>query len=392
MPDQTITCPHCHQTIPLGDALLQHTAHLESTITAKLQAEQAAQFEQKLTAEKKKLWVIAQQKAGEKQQQQLTDLENQVKESQAKLKEAEQQELDLRKKSRELEDRQQKMELELARKLDEERQKISDAARKTEAESQQLKLQEKDKQMEILKKTIDDLRRQSEQGSMQIQGEVQEDGLKKLLEAAFPMDAVGDVATGARGADVLQVINGKLTKGSGTILWESKNTKAYSKAWLSKLKHDQGMVQADVAILVSQVLPDGVTSFAQKNGIWIVSYELAVALATALRFHIAELAKARASLDGREEKAEGLLQYFSSPQFKNRIENLVMAFVEMKADLETEKRSFQRIWSKREKELEGMIGSTASLYGDLQGIIGGALPTIPQLGLPMAEDLLPELE
>jgi hypothetical protein len=58
----------------------------------------------------------------------------------------------------------------------------------------------------------------------------------------------------------------------------------------------------------------------------------------------------------------------------------------MKQDLEAEKRSLQRSWSKREKELERVIMSTSSLYGDLQGIIGGSLPTIQQLELPNTDE------
>lgn len=386
MSTQTIVCPHCNTSIPLGEALAQHTKKLESDLVKKLEAQQSAVFEEKLATEKKRLWAVAQQKALEKQQRQLSDLENQVKESKAQLAEAEKQELELRKKSRELEEKQRKQELELARKLDEERQKIADSARKVEAESQQLKLQEKDKQLELLKKTIEDLRRQSEQGSMQLQGEAQEDDLKQRLQEAFPHDKIEDVATGARGADLVQVVNGRRGRSDGTILWESKNTKAFSNSWLSKLKADQGSVQADVAVLVSQALPEGVRSFAQKSGIWIVGYPLALSLAQSLRFHLVELSKVRSSLEGQGDNAELLLQYFSSPQFKNRIENLVLTFVSMKADLETEKRSFQRIWSKREKELEKMISTTAYFYGDLQGIVGGALPSIPQLDLPFLAD------
>ena len=33
----------------------------------------------------------------------------------------------------------------------------------------------------------------------------------------------------------------------------------------------------------------------------------------------------------------------------------------------------QRLWSKREKELERIIGDTAMLYGDMQGIMGANL-------------------
>jgi hypothetical protein len=435
MPDQTIICPSCKSAIPLTEAHSQQAKQIEAELEAKLNAQHAAQvksfaekekafaleqekiaqaqkemleakqkladqskeletqvqskvkaqLESELIQEKKKIWAIAQQKAAEQNKQQLTDLETQVVESRTKLELAEKQELDLRRRARELEEQQRKIELELARKLDEERGKIEENARRLEADAQRLKLQEKDKQLEIMNKTIEDLRRQSKQGSMQIQGEVQEDGLKHLLNESFPLDVVSDVATGARGADLLQVVNGKVNSSGGKILWESKNTKAFSESWLSKLKSDQGSVKADVAILVTQALPDGVTTFCQKNGIWIVSYELAVPLAFTLRFHLAEVSKVKLSLDGREEKSQLLYGYLSSAQFKNRIENLVMAFIGMKQDLETEKRSFQRLWSKREKEIEKMFGSTANLYGDLQGIIGGALPTIPQLELPGAE-------
>ncbi len=395
MSDQVIKCPDCGKRIPLDKALGDQ---MKQTLEREL-----VQREKEL---KKELWEVAQEKAREKiekeageekleqkkqmalqekeklqQEKEMKELREELMSNAKKLEESEKHELELRKKSRELEEREKSFELEMARKMDEERKKIIESTQKHEEEQYRLKIQEKDKQMEILNKTIGELKRKSEQGSQQIQGEVQEDGLKDLLAITFATDEISDVATGAKGADIIQKINAKMGASVGTIIWESKNTKAFSESWISKLKSDQGLEKADIAILVTQVLPKGVNGFGLVNGVWVVSYAYIIPLVNALRIQLIEVAKVKSSLVGRDEKMSLLYKYLSGPQFKNRVENIVMAFVNMKADLDTEKRSFNRIWSKREKEIEKVILSTSNMYGDLQGIIGGSLPEIKQLEL-----------
>jgi hypothetical protein len=416
MADQTIKCPECGEQIPLTKALSQEVEHklkhkmLEQKKAFESQLEQqakksAAEFEkqeksisEKLEAEKKKLWKVAQEKATEKIEKQskeekqksakeLKELQEQLQANEKKLEESEKHELELRKKARELEEKEKKMELEMARKMDEERKKIIEETKKQESEEQRLKMQEKDKLVEMMKRQVDELKRKVEQGSMQIQGEVQEDDLKDLLSSAFVTDLVEDVATGAKGADLVQKVNAKMGSSMGTIIWESKNTKAFSEGWISKLKSDQGLVKADIAILVTQVLPKEMNGFGLKNGIWVVSYQYIIPLVNALRIQLIEVSKVKLSLVGRDEKMDLLYKYLSGPQFKNRVENIVMAFVNMKADLDTEKRSFNRIWNKREKEIEKVIMSTSNMYGDLQGIIGGSLPEIEQLSLDDGDGL-----
>ena len=387
--DQTITCPDCGAQIPLTKALSEQVEHklkhqLEKQ-KAEFEVKLKEKFELQISAEKKKMWQLAQEKATEKQQKELFDLQEQLKENSKRLEESEKNELTLRKKARELEEKEKNIELEMARKMDEERKKIIEETKKQESEQQRLKLQEKDKQLEIMRKQIDDLKRKAEQGSMQIQGEVQEDELKDILTLTFVKDEITDVPQGVNGADLIQKINGAIGQPTGTIIWESKNTKAFSDTWISKLKQDQGLVKAEVAILVSRVLPDDIEGFGLRNGIWVVGYTHVIPLASALRLHISEMYTVKQSLVGRDEKMAVLYQYLSGAQFKNRIENIVMAFMNMKQDLESEKRSFQRIWNKREKELEKVVMSTSSLYGDLQGIIGGSLPKIEQLELPGAD-------
>lgn len=407
MADQNITCPNCGEQIPLTQALADEVEHkLKDTLAKQKKeyeaelAKQAESITEKLEVEKKKLWIVAQEKALEKvsketqevkakQEKELRELQEQLKENSKKLEESEKHELELRKKSRELEEKEKRIELEMARKMDEERGKIIEETKKQEAEQQRLKMQEKDKLIEMMKTQVDDLKRKAEQGSMQIQGEVQEADLRELLTTAFVTDEISDVPAGVKGADLVQKINARTGIQTGTIIWESKNTKAFSESWISKLKSDQGLVKADIAILVTQQLPTDVTGFGLRNGVWVVSYSSIIPLVHALRIQLIEVAKVKQSLVGRDEKMDVLYKYLSGPQFRNRVENIVMAFVSMKEDLETEKRSFSRIWAKREKEIEKVITSTSSMYGDLQGIIGGSLPGIEQLELG---DGLEELE
>jgi len=409
MPEQTISCPHCGQLIPLTQAL---THQIESVALAKVERKKAElekaqqqleverraqtqlveeQVKKQLETEKRQLWARAQSEAAKQQDTKTKDLEAQVAEKDKKLAEAQQQELELRKRQRQLEEKEQALELETQRKIDQEREKIRLETQKQEAERSQLSLQEKDKQLDIMRKTIEDLRRQGSQGSQQVQGEVGEDWLKQTLNDNFIQDLVEDVATGKLGGDILQRIQGRTGRTVATILWESKRTKAFAESWLDKLKSDQGLEKAEVAVLVTPNMPKDMDGFGTRKGVWITTPQFAVALATMLRLQLIEIAKVKQSLEGQDEKMTALYRYLTGAQFKNRVENLVMSFMAMKSDLETERNSLKRIWSKREKEIERMISSTAQMYGDLEGIVGGALPSIHQLELSSVESSTKQL-
>lgn len=339
----------------------------------------------KLDEERRLIEEAAIKQAAEKHEIEFKDLQKSVEEKNRKLQEMQNQELELRKQKRELEEKEKTMQLELTRQMDEEREKILNSAKKEAAEETRMKVLEKDKQMDQMRKTIEDLKRKSEQGSMQIQGDVQENDLKETIQTAFPIDSIEDVPTGVRGADLIQTVNSNFGQKAGIILWESKNTKSWSKDWIKKLKDDQALVKADVCILISQALPEEIENFGFKDGIWICSYKFAIPLVSALRLNLSQIHQIKQSLVGKDQKMEFLYNYLSGSEFKNRIENIVSAFTSMKSDLETEKRSMQRIWNKREKEIERVIGNTSGMYGDLQGIIGASLPTIESLELPEGE-------
>ncbi len=278
------------------------------------------------------------------------------------------------------------LELTVARKMAEERKKIRSEAKAEEAEQRELDSKQYAEQIAGLRRTIEDLKRKAEQGSQQTQGEALEVSLEDRLREAFPNDVFEPVPKGFRGADLIQRVCTPAGAACGTILWEAKRTKHWQGAWLPKLRDDQRELKAEIAALVSTVLPQGVEPFANVENVWVSNYASAVGLASALRIGLIETARTKQALVGRSEKMEVLYGYLSGPEFRNRIEGLLEPFQTMREDLDSEKRSMQRLWAKREKQIERAMGSTSGLYGDLQGIVGAGLLEIEALDLPALED------
>ena len=312
----------------------------------------------------------------------LDDQAAQVKELQTKLTAAQQNELSLRKKERELEAKTEELKLTVARELDVERDKIKAAAMKQFADEHQLKDAESAKVIADMRRQIDDLKRKAEQGSMQTQGEVQELALESMLRTAFPADSIDPVEKGVSGADCKQLVFCPGGSSCGSILWESKRTKTFSKTWLPKLRDDRQASRSSIAVLISQAMPEGIETFALVDGIWVCHWKFAKELALALRVGLIAVGKNKLASEGRVEKMELVYNYLAGQEFQRCVEGIVEAFVTMKANLESEKRSMKTIWNKREKQIDRAINNTAGLYGDLQGIIGSSMPTIQGLTLP----------
>jgi len=291
-------------------------------------------------------------------------------------------EIELRRRKRELDEKIENQELELQRKLDEERKKIANDSREKAEGEYKLKIAEKDIQIERMVAELNEVKRKAEQGSQQLQGEVAELDLEDVLGKNFPHDFVEPVRKGSKGADVLHRVCTPDGQIRGVIIWESKNTKNWNDRWLSKLKEDQMEAKADVAVIVSAALPEDIKNFACVNGVWITSSPYRLGLASVLRESIIQVAKARRSVEGKDEKIELLYHYLSGPEFKQRVEMIADTYITMRKDLEKEKAAILRSWSLREKSIDNVLRSVSGMYGDLQAIIGALLPSIPVLELP----------
>ncbi|NUM79444.1 DUF2130 domain-containing protein [bacterium] len=381
MTERTVICPKCGNKIELTEAF---TKQVSKEVEERVREEFGQKYRKAVKDAEEKVRKEAEADLNLK----LKYLQEQLDTKSERLKEAEEKELALLKRQRDLEDRERAFKLEMERKLSEERQKIWDDAAVKLAEANQLKDAERDKREADLRKQIDELKRKAEQGSQQSQGEILEVELENLLKEQFRYDDIVPVPKGVRGADVIQRVKLQNGKECGTIIWESKRTKSWSDGWVQKLKDDQRDVKANIAVIVSIVLPKDMTVIGNVEGVWIVDFHAAVGLAAVLRSAMIDLAQAQAAAEGKNEKMEMMYAYLSGQEFRQRIEAIVESFSAMKEDLDSEKRAMEKIWSKREKQIERVLLNTSRLYGELQGIIGQSLQPISNLELPFEGEQL----
>lgn len=279
------------------------------------------------------------------------------------------QELSLRRQKQELEDKQANFQVEFERKLDEERIRLSNQIGNREAERFALIEAEYKKKIDDAQKANEDLRRKLDQGSNQLQGEVLELELEHTLRSAFFHDRIDEVKKGQRGADVIQTVCTASGQECGKIIWEAKRAENWSEKWLQKLKDDQQEANADIAVLVTTAMPKGSSeAFCRMGDVWVVNPQVMRPVAETLRVILLESQRLKLVNTGRNEKMEQLYNYLASPQFAQRIRAMLESFVVMRTDLEAEKRAMQRIWAKRQSQIDRLTGSMTSIVGELQSI------------------------
>jgi len=414
MTEPTVTCPSCQVEIKLTESLAapllaetrrqfqQQLAQKDAAITERAQslrmqeqqlaaarreldAKVAAEVESALAAARATL--IAEEARKAKQaaaaeldarSRELAELKELLQARDAKLAAAQQAQAELLRKQRELDDAKRELELTVEKRVQDALGEARAQAKREAEEGLKLRVMEKDQTIASMQLTIEELKRKAEQGSQQMQGEVQELELEQLLRAKFPFDRIEPVPKGEFGGDTLQrVYDGGLACGS--ILWESKRTRHWSDAWLVKLRDDQRAAQAEIAVLVTQALPKGVDSFDVVDGVWITSPRAALPVATILRHSLGQVSLARQVGEGRQTKTEMVYQYLTGPRFRHRVEAIVEAFTSMQEDLDRERKTLTKQWAKRAAQIERVMNATVGMYGDLQGIAGKSLQEIEGL-------------
>ena len=395
--EQQIKCPHCGGIVSINEVLVvQIEERLRSDIDKEKQSyvkevdlrmaeikkkeAEVKQLQESMDAllEKRVAETLSKEKAetlkkvreqveGEKAEE-MKIIQEDLKEKEEKLKKANEEALALRKERQKLESDKEEFEISLQRKLDEERGKIKEESSKVVAEQYQYTVAQLKKQLDDATKAKDELARKLEQGSQQLQGEVLELELENILKSEFPIDKIMPVPKGVNGADVVQEVYSRAGRSCGQIVWESKRTKSWKDEWVGKLKDDQRRAKAELAVIVSTVLPKDVDGFKYRDGVWICSTELVIPLAMALRSNLEALAMEKSMSVGKNEKMEVIYAYLTGAGFKQRVEAIVEAFSSMKQDIEKEKLAYQKIWAKREKQIEKVLINTIGLHGDLSGL------------------------
>jgi len=411
MAEPTITCPQCKNEIKLTESLAapllesvkreyeQRLSQKDANMTQREQAlaERAQSLErvkatldqqvaQKLQQERVRIAAEEQQRAKlalgndlDQKTNEISSLQEVLKQRDIKLAEAQKAQAELIRKERVLDDAKRELDLTVEKRVQADLTAERDKARKEAEEELKLKVMEKDQTITAMQKQIEDLRRRAEQGSQQLQGEVQEMELEALLTAKFPRDTIQPVPKGEFGGDVLHRVIGPLNQVCGTILWECKRTKSWSDGWLPKLREDQRAAKAEIAVIISQALPKEVETFGLIDGVWIADPKVALPLALSLRQTLIEVASARQASEGQQTKMEMVYSYLTGPRFRQRVQAIVEAFSSMKEDLDREKKAIIRQWAKREEQIDRVMQATVGMYGDLQGIAGKTLQEIEGL-------------
>ena len=384
MADQSIACPSCGKKIPLTRAL---RAEIETSLKAEFserERELRGEFARALEADRERAEKDGVKKAEQKLANDLQALREQVREQAGELEDARRVELALRKREQALERKQADLEVTIARTMADERAKIVTETEERAAEAHRLKDAEKERQFADMRRQIEDLKRKADQGSQQLQGEAGEDEIEAILRQAFPMDEIGGIGQGVRGADVHQVVVDARGARRGSILWECKNARNWSDGWIAKLKADQRSLRADVAVLVTAALPKDCRRFTIIDGVLVTDFACAGALGAVVRGNLLELAQARNAAIQKHDTLELLHRYLCGVEFRQRVEAIVDAFTKMRQELEQERRAAERAWARRAKQIDAVTFNVSGMYGDLQGLVP-SLPRIAPLELSEAD-------
>jgi len=343
--------------------------------------QQQVQFEQRLIDEKKQLQLTVEQSLRKSIasdfENQLVILQNAKSESDEKLKESRQKELEFLQKELALKQKEEELDLSVQRKLQEQRNELTEQIRKQELEKfslkdidYQLRQKELEKQLEDQKKLVDEMKRKAEQGSMQLQGEVQELILEELLRDNFPFDVIGEVGKGVRGADCIQTVRNQFGQECGRIIYESKRTKDFSMDWIDKLKKDMRAIGVDVAVIVTQCYPKGMNCFGEKDGVWICSFDEVKAVSYILRDGIIKLANLAKAQDNKGDKMHLLYDYLISNEFSEQWKAIREGYMGMRISIQKERDAMEKLWKAREKQLEKVLLNAAHIKGSIEGIAG----------------------
>jgi hypothetical protein len=410
-----IKCPKCGTSIDVQD-ILSH--QLEEKIKQKYQAqlaEEKGRFEQeqeklnkakeefeqkkkqenelfqqrvesKLKEERIAIEENLKKKLLEENSEQFLALQKELNEKSEQVKELNKSKGEIEKLKREKGELKEAIEAEAQKNLNEILIAEKDKIRKVEEDKNELRFRELQKKLDDQTRLTDEMKRKQEQGSMQTQGEVQELAIEEWLAVQFPLDTIEEIKKGARGGDCIQIVNTRVRQNCGKIYYESKRTKDFQSSWIEKFKADMREKGADIGVLITEAMPSDFQRMGIKDGVWICTYEEFKGLCAVLRESVVQLSMAISSQENKGDKMHMLYDFLTSNTFRMQVEAIVEGFSSMKEALESEKRSMQRIWKEREKQIEKVITNTIDMYGSIRGIAGNAIQSVKALELADGKD------
>ena len=406
MPANTrIICPKCGHEFNVEDVLAQQIeekyrnemnlsitkiqedyAQKENSIKQK-EAElkkQQANIDQlvsdKLKGESEKAAIQLKSKFEQQYEQQIKSLSEEAESAKKEISDLKTAKIENEQLKRKLKDQEQDLALKYEQQLSEKLQHETVSIQKRESERVELKLKDREELIGSLRKQVEEMSRKAEQGSMQMQGEVQELAIEEILRNLFPVDLIEEVGKGIRGADTVHTVRNRFGADCGKILYESKRTKSFVQDWIPKLKADALTIKADVLVIITEALPEGIDKIGQKDGVWICTYFDFKGLVIVLRESLIKISEAFSSQTNKGEKMQMLYDYLTSSEFMMQVSAIVEGFSDLQDSYIREKRAMERIWKEREKQLEKVLLNTNHFIGSIKGIAGTSIPQLKEIG------------
>lgn len=400
--DNTINCPACGAEINVSDVIYHQIEEKISKNFAEKNEKKERELEKKfhelekekeglqqrineavkskLTEERLKLEESIRKSIKEETIDQIESLNKQLEQKSKQIRELNKIHAEMEKLKREKDELKGEIELqkekEFSERLKDERMKI----KKQVDEAYFLRIRELEKQLADQRNLAEEMKRKAEQGSMQLQGETQELAIEEILKSFFPFDQISKVGKGIKGADVIQTVRNKFGNNCGTILYESKRTKSFSNEWIPKLKADAVDIKADICVIVTEALPDGIDRIGQKDGVWICTLNDLKGLALVLRESLIKINEAYSFQTNKGEKMQMLYDYLTSREFILQVNAIIEGFTNLQNSYMQEKRAMEKIWKEREKQLERILLNTNHFIGSIKGIAGSSIPDLKQIG------------
>jgi len=383
---RTIQCPNCNKDIDVNEIvylqLEEENRERELTLEKafsklkakeqKFEEELSSAIEKQIKLERQKLQNELRKELKNEQNESMALLQKELNEKSEQVKELNRSKIEIERLKREKDELELKAkaeaQIELSRQLQHEKEKI----KKDLDEQNELKFRQKDEQLEQIKRQLDNAQRKAEQGSMQLQGEALELLIESWLSSQFPFDTISEVKKGAFGADCVQTVHTRDSQNCGIICYETKNTKVWNDAWITKLKQDMLKVHADIGVLISSVFPKNMKRMGFVNGIWVCSLDEFKGSASLLRESLIRVHQRVQKEENKMDKMSLLYNYMTGNEFSMQMRAIVDGFMQMQEDLDKEKRSLMASWKRRQKTIDGVLMNTTEMYGSLQGIAGSS--------------------
>lgn len=412
MTTSTITCTNCGTVLHIEDVLShdieerfrkdfeakaialdeqarnrQHDLEERERRLQQQQQESEAIIGKRVDAEREKLRLEAVATARKEQETALQALNLEIDQARTENQRLKLQEVEMLRMQQQMKRQQDEMELTIQKRVMQQQQESEERIRRNEHERFELEKREWQKRFDDQTRLIEEMKRKAEQGSMQLQGEVQELAIEEYLRQNFPFDTIEEIKKGSYGADCVQIVSSSRGEECGRIYYESKRTKTFDAKWIDKFKTDMRAKGAALGILVTEAMPRDMDRFGNVNGVWVCSFGEFKALCYVLREMIVRIHEASSAQDNRGDKMAMLYDYLTGNEFRMQIEGIVEGFTQMQDDLESERRAMERLWKQREKQIQKVLLNTTHLYASIRGIAGNAIGTIRQLELPGSSDV-----